>query len=323
MPPSDGAAETVAGVVRFGRSDPMQSATTLDATRRLARRELLVGGFTFLMAVVGLASLAAVAIAGTGAGLRVPGVGAGGGGGGAGGGTTLVAVGYGEAAVAAETATLQLLLGPSEFGGMTVGDGSGGGGEAGAPGDAERRSAEPIVGAIQGAGVAAGDVSVRVSPALASGYYGPVTSGFGVRIDVAVRQPTTETLNRVVDAAGAAAIEENLRLSQVGVAYAVADCAGLERQARERAIADARVGAEEQAALLGTTLGDLILASDDEADATDGAATDDGCGPPTRSASDAPFDLGSGITVPSFDLARPAEGTARVRVSLTFALTEG
>jgi len=298
----------------------MRTATTLDATRRLARRELLVGGFTFLMATVGLASLAAVAIVGTGAGLRVSGAGAGGGG--AAGQATLVAVGYGETAGAAETATLQLLIGPSDYAGMTISPGSRGGEDAGAPGDAERRAVEPIARAMRTAGVVPEDISVRASPSLATGYFGPATSSFGVRIDVTVRRPTTETVNRVVDAAGAAAIEENLRLSQVGVAYAVADCAALERQARERAIAAARESAEQQAELLGTTLGTMILSSDVPEEAADGAPSTDRCGPPTSVASASPFESGGGVTLPSFDLAAPAEATARVRMSLTFALAE-
>lgn len=294
----------------------MRTATTLDATRRLARRELLVGGFTFLMAVVGLASLAAVAIAGTGAGLRVPGAG----GGSVAGRATLVAIGYGEAAMAAETATLQLLLGPSDPG-MMMSDGSSVGDDAGAPGETPRRAAEPIAQAIRTAGVVQEDVSVRVSPALEAGYYGPTTD-YGVRFDVTVRQPTTESINRVVDAAGAAALEAEFQIAQVGVAYAAADCAAIERQARERAIADARVGAEQQAELLGTTLGELILSSDVPEDAASGAPETDGCGLPVSSGSSFPYDPGGGITLPSFDLAAPAEATARVRMSLTFALAE-
>lgn len=298
----------------------MRSATTVDATRRLARRELLVGGFTFLMATVGLASLAAVAIAGTGVGLRVPGAGAGGAA--AGGPATLVAVGYGEAVVPAETATLQLLLGPADFDGMMTTDSSSVDGEAGAPGDAQRRAAAPIAQAIQTAGVAPEDIAVMVSPALETGYYGPSTSGYGVRIDVTVRQPTTETVNQIVDAAGAAAIEDDFRLSRVGVAYAVADCAAIERQARERAIADARASAEQQAELLGTTLGDLLLSGDVPEEMADGVSATDRCGAPTSPESDSPFDSGDGITLPSFDLAAPAEATVRVRMSLTFALAE-
>lgn len=304
----------------------MRSATMGEATRRLARRELFLGGFTFLMAVIGLASLAAVAIAGTGAGLRVTGTD--GGGSARGGEATLVVVGYGEAGVAAETATLQLLLGPSEYGGMTIVDGSTGGGEtgdAGAPGDAQRGAAEPIAQAIREAGVAPGDVAVLVSPALETGYFGGEGSGYGVRLDVTVRGPTAASVGRVVDAAGAAAIADGMRLAQVGVAYAVADCAAVERLARERAIADARATAEQQAALLGTDLGVLLLASDDPEDAPEGAPSSADCGMPTGagSASALVYGAGSGVTLPSFAPGQAAEATARIRVSMTFALPEG
>lgn len=281
----------------------MQTATMPEATRRLARREFLLGGFTFLMAVVGLASLAAVAISGTGVGLQVPGTGAGGGA--PEGLGTLVAVGHGEATFAAETATLQLMLGPSDPS-MMVSSGSTFRGEADAPGDDEWQAAEPISQAIQTAGVIPEDVSVTVTPSLQNGYYGPST-GYGVRI---------------VDMAGAAAIEGDLRLAQVGVAYAVAECTAVERQAREVAIADAHLSAEKQAELLGAKLGQLVLSGDVPEVGTGGAPASNDCKAPMASASTFPYVGGGGITLPRFDPSQPTEVTPRVRVSLTFALPE-
>lgn len=297
----------------------MRSVTMREATRRLARRELLLGGFTFLMAVVGLASLAAVAIAGTGAGLRVPGAGANGR---AADGAMLVAVGYGDARVAAETATVQILISPSESDMMM----SGGGGPMatgdGDPVEARREAALPMVQAIHAAGVAPSDVAVIVSPVFDTSYYGPDDGPFGVRIDVTVRQPSPEAIDRVVNAAGVAAGEHRLRLAEVGVGYGVADCAALERQAREVAIADARAKAEQQAELLRVPLGPLLLSSDVAPEANDDVAPVAGCSTRPPTAPSSPFDPISRLTMPPYEPTDPAEATTRVRISLSFAMSE-
>ena len=301
----------------------MRPATILEAPQRFARRELLLGGFTLAMAVVGLASLAAVALAGSGADIRLPGTGAS--------SRTadarpsLVAVGYGEASAPAEIATLQLLIGPSSFNDTMIISRSSPAGEPGAsePGAAEREAVEPIVQALRGAGVAADDLDVVVSPAIGGGYYGPPGAEYGVRLDVTLRQPTLEGMNELVNAAGAAAMENGLGLAQVGAGYTVADCAALVRQARERAIADCRATARQQADLLGTPLGALLLASD-VPPTTDGNAASpaDRCADPTAAPSpSSPWEI-SRLTVPAFNPTSPAEATVRVQVSLTFALAE-
>jgi uncharacterized protein YggE len=298
----------------------MRSATMREATRQLARRELLLGGFTFLMAVVGLASLAAVAIAGTGAGLRTPGVGSGPGP--FAGQPSLVATGYGEASVPAETATLQMLLGPGDYPDMMIGDGSARpAGED--PAAAAAEASRPIVEALQTAGIAPGDIRTVVSPSLDPGFQGPAGGQYGVRIDITVHQPSGDGMNRLVNAAGAAAMAGRLGLAQVGVEYGVADCAPLERQARERANADARAKAEQQAELLGSPLGALILASDAPATSAGTGSPGGGCAPPAaRSVPLSPWDRSGLVTFPAFDPAAPAEATARVEVSLTFSLSE-
>ena len=296
----------------------MRPATILEAPQRFARRELLLGGFTLAMAVVGLASLAAVALAGSGADIRLPGSGAS--------SRTahappsLVALGYGEASAPAEAATLQLLIGPSSFNDTMIISRSS---PAGEPGAAEREAVEPIVQALRGAGVAADDLDVVVSPAIGGGYYGPPGAEYGVRLDVTLRRPTLEGMNEVVNAAGAAAMENGLGLAQVGAGYTVADCAALVRQARERAIADARATARQQADLLGTPLGALLLASDvPPTTGGDAASPADRCADPTAAPSpSSPWEI-SRLTVPAFNPTSPAEATVRVQVSLTFALAE-
>ena len=291
----------------------MQSAM-LDTSRRIVHRELLLGGFTLAMAVVGLASLAVVALAGAGADVRLtdgsanpPAVA---------GGSSLVAIGYGEASAPAEQATLQILIGPSSYDGGIVSSRP----EAGAePGAAEREALGPVTQALRANG--ASDVQVIVSPALMAGYFGP-SSGFGVRLDVVVGQPTPEKLNALVNAAGAAAAGKSMAVAQVGVGYAPADCDLLEHQARERAIEDARRTAKEQAQLLGTTLGDLVLSSDvPPSEQASAGAGRTGCNAPTGSVARSPYDPGA-VTVPAFNPTDPSEARAVVAVSLTYALPE-
>lgn len=294
----------------------MRSATMRDATRRLASRELLLGGFTFLMAVVGLASLAAVAIAGTSGALQRGGVG----GETDGAGPRLVAVGDATVRAPADSAILQLLLGTSPFtdtfGPVTrPADGS-------APGAAERDDAQPVAQALHAAGVAPSDVRIVVSPALPSGYFGGNTGLYGIRLDVTVRDPTLDMLNALVNAAGGAALANDRSLVAVGVGYRVDDCAALMREARERANEAARANAQAQAAVLDVPLGALLLASDTPTEISGGAAdTADGCASPPPSPV-SPFGDASGLGVPRFDPAVPAEAVARRRVSLTFALPE-
>jgi uncharacterized protein YggE len=293
----------------------MRSASALPTPQRLARRELLLGAFTMAMAVVGLASLAAVALGG---GLGWPGAGERGAGDDR---PSLVAVGTGRATAAAEVAHLQLLIGPASFDGQFVP----GGAPDGEPGEAEAEAVEPIVRAIAETGVPEEAIRVIVSPAFADRYFGPVATPNGVRIDVTLRKPTAEKVNALVNAAGVAAAADGQALTRIGAAYAAGDCAALERDARLRAIEDARASARQQADLLGMPLGDLILSRDDgssddpallAADATaDCFQADDR--PP--SVTD-PFMPMEGVILPRFDPAAPAEAVATVQVSLTFAL---
>lgn len=298
----------------------MRATSVLESPVRLARREVLLGGFTVAMAVVGLASLAAVALAGSGADLRLPGAGTDAA---ATDRSSLVAVGYGEARAPAEVATLQFVIGSTDFApGMMVPAPTGGG----EPGEGERAAMEPIVQALSRAGVTADDLQVVVSPAIPASQYGGGGGSFGTRFDLIVRQPTTERVNEIVNAAGAAAIEQGLGLTQVGVAYGLADCSALTRQARERAVEDAQANARQQADLLGSLLGELLLSSDVPpagADDTFGFAPAQSCNP-TGSAPERSDVIGYGgtLTVPPFDPARPAEATAQFRIGLTFALAE-
>jgi hypothetical protein len=266
--------------------------------------------------VVGLASLAAVAVAGTAGGLG--GVGAGGGGGN--GGPSLMAVGHGRASSPAETALLQILLGPANYDRVMVDGSSTIPSDDLDPATAAQETVRPIVQALHAAGLPPADVALFVSPTLDPGFVGPPGGRFGARIDVTVRQPTPDRMNQVVNAAGAAAMETGMGLSQVGVWYQVADCAALIGEARRGAIEDARAKAEQQADLLGVSLGEMIESAD-PAESGGGEAAGSDCAPPQGNSEPASPWLDDGrVTLPTFDPSRPADASISLAVRLTFAV---
>ena len=227
----------------------------------------------------------------------------------------ITTIGYGEASAPAETATLQIVLTQEEYGPPRPPRGDA------TPGAEQREAAAPAVDALVSAGVAEEDIELVVSPALGE-YYGPFGPG-AVRLDVAVEEPTTERVQELINAAILGAAEEDLFVGQVGVGYEVADCAALERQARQAAIEDARERAELQADLLGVELGDPVASSDRPVDPTAGlveyfgpsAFTGGGCAPPLPRAT-----AGAPVTLPLFDPTTEAEVEVYVQVAITFEI---
>lgn len=166
----------------------------------------------------------------------------------------ITVIGYGSASVPAETATLQMVISTSNYGSPTVLQ------PGATPGAQEREDIQPTLDALMAAGVAEDQIDVLISPVQTS-YYGPAGPAVA-RIDVSLDAPTPERIRELVDAATVGAAGERLVLGQVGVGYGVADCAGVDRQAREAALADAGRRGDVQAELLGVTLGDVVSASD-------------------------------------------------------------
>lgn len=125
-----------------------------------------------------------------------------------------------------------------------------------------------------------------------------------------------------MNAAGGGVGQNRPRLAEVGVGYGVGDRAALERQARERAIADARAKAEQRAELLRVPLGRLLLSDDVAPAANDGAAPM--VGRSTRSAADTapPYQPVGGVTLAPYEPTDPAEAIVRVRIGLSFAVAE-
>ncbi len=229
----------------------------------------------------------------------------------------ITVIGYGKASAPAESAELQLLATQEEFGPQRAPD------PDATPGAEEREPVGTLVEGLQAAGVAEEDIEIVVGTVI-GGFYGPGGPGIA-RVDVAVADPTAERIDELINAAIVGAAEENLVLGQVGVGYGVADCAPLEREARQAALDDARTRAELQADLLGVRLSDPVASSDvptDLAGAFDAfyggiAPTQVACAPP------APVPTqGSPVSVPPFDPTDEAEVNVYAQVAYTFEIAD-
>ncbi len=232
-------------------------------------------------------------------------------------GPSLEATGYGRASAPAERATVQLLV----IRDLPYGsDGTASSSSASAtPAARDRSTLSPIIDALESAGVSEEAVSIVTSPSLISvcNNYSRCSSA---RIDVTVEKPTIEQLNAIVDAAGKAAISGGMVLHDVGVGYSIADCRALTRQARELAVADAKARAEDQAQILGVTLGRLIVSSEPGPERPRDAT---GCEVYNATFGDSWWTPGSvGLTVPAFDPNAPAEASVSVEVTLVYAIAE-
>jgi uncharacterized protein YggE len=225
-------------------------------------------------------------------------------------------VGFGEAEAPAETAIMQFTLSLSDpFIGPPQRQ------RAGAvPGAEEREAVTPVVDVLVANGVTADDVEIVTSLALA-GPYQPGGAGV-VLVRFPVSQPTHEGLNELVDTVLQAASDEGLFLLSVGARYEVADCAPVQRQAREAALADARAQADVQAELLGVELGEVVGSSDMPIVAASLYAvplSTDSCDP---AAPEASAILGPGLaaTLPAYDPTTEPAVEVYQRVSVTFAI---
>ena len=243
----------------------------------------------------------------------------------------VAAVGFGSASAPAASAELQFLLGSAQSFGMGgevfVEEGSvdeGAAGEAAGTPGAEAIPTEgmggpprltedalaPVVAALVAAG--APEAGIAVTAPVANEMFGPGGPGIG-EVRVTVDQPQADQLAGLVAAAYDAAPGAGLTVLHAGARYEAADCAALLQEAREAAIADARLRAEGLAQGLGVALGDLVQASETPYYGPVGGAS---CGPEGMEGYYGPY--GAGTEAP-FDRRR-TEATAAVQVVLTFAI---
>ena len=225
----------------------------------------------------------------------------------------ITVIGYGQSSAPAETAVLQMLASQIEFGGPRPPD------PGATPGAEEREAVVPMVDALVAAGVAEEDVEVVVSPVVGQ-FYGPGGPGVA-RVDVRIDGPTPERVRELIDAAIVGAAEEDLVLFQIGVGYGVSDCAPLERQARESALADALTRAELQAELMSMPLGQAVSSSDVPLSYSEAFAAFYGGFAPTQVACSPPAPVpttGAPVSVPPYDPTDEAEVNVFAQVEVTY-----
>jgi uncharacterized protein len=227
----------------------------------------------------------------------------------------ITVIGYGEASAPAETAEIQLIASQEDFGPERAPD------PDATPGAEERKAVGPLVAGLIAAGVPKADIAVVVG-AVISEFYGPVGAGVA-RVDIALDNPTPERIDELINAATVGAAEENLFVSPIGVGYDVADCAPLERAARQAAFEDARTRAALQAELMGVRLGDPVAASDVPITVSEVLNAFYGIATPTQLACSPPVPVpssGSPVSVPPYDPTAEAEVDVYAQLAVTFAI---
>ena len=221
-------------------------------------------------------------------------------------------MGSGQATVPAETAAVILMLGSGYYeDGKTMEPSI-------APTASPEAAASPVIEAINMAGVPADDIQIIDNPY--SGTYGPSGGPMTIIIRFDLDQPTIDGISHILDAALPVATDAGLYVNMIGVIYGVADCAPLERAAREDAIANAREQAALQADLLNVSLGNIIASRDDPSAAMmygayGGYTTVNSCTMFVPATS-----VSAVYSAPSFDPGLPAEVTVTMNVELTFEI---
>ncbi len=228
----------------------------------------------------------------------------------------ITVIGYGAASAPAQSAELQMIVSRADYGPPMAPDADA------TPGAEQRELVASTVDALIAAGVVKDDIKLIVSSAF-SGVYGPGGSTVA-RVDVTILDPTIERISELVDAATLGAAQERLVLGQIGVGYETADCAPLQRQAREAALADAQALGDLQAELVGVGLGEVVGTTDIPVNAAESLASYYGGFAPTTSACAPPAPTpatGATVSVPPYDPAADATVTVFAQISVTYEIT--
>jgi uncharacterized protein YggE len=226
----------------------------------------------------------------------------------------ITVTGHGEATAPADTATLNIIVSEANYGPPVVPQ------PGVVPGERERTAVAPIVASLVDGGIAEDQIDVIVGASVVDfgTYAGPAMAIIRFTVD----SPTLEQITGLVDGATAAAADERLLIGRTSAVYGVADCATLETQARELAVADARDRAEAMAGFLDVSLGDII-ASHDVAPETQAGFGPYGPVVPmnTCTSTDAATSLFGAISLPPFDPTAEVEVSAYAEIELTFEMS--
>lgn len=171
---------------------------------------------------------------------------------------------------------------------------------------------QPIVDALIAYGIPVNDIQIVQTPF--TGEWGKGMTPPPTTIVVKVSQPEIEVLSELLAVTRTAASENELYVNQFGVIYEVADCRAILKEARADAFANARVAAEDQAAAMGTTIGDPI-ASRDAYPINSGGVQTNNC---TPIGSITPYSIT--YMAGAFDPGLPAEVTVWVSVEVSFQI---
>lgn len=233
----------------------------------------------------------------------------------------ITVLGFGEASAPATSAQLQIMITRGEAGppqAPVVLPGA-------TPGASQQTAAAPVVAAVAANGVPRGSITVFVSPVSSDvgGPGGPAVA----RVDFTLRPITANGLQRVLNAAVAAASNEGLTIGAVGINYQANDCVALDRAARAAAFKDARTRAQNQAATLGVKLGTVIASADQSPlyaplVSLNGATSMAGGCAPLRPVVSSGSPYGLVLSFPSYDPAQPPEVDAYVEMAVTFAIVK-
>jgi uncharacterized protein YggE len=209
----------------------------------------------------------------------------------------IVVTGVGTASAPAESATVQVIVGPEMYGGPV----------AATLTDADLA---PITDAVVGAGVDEAAIEIYI-PATNSMFSGPGGPGNAL-LEFTLLNPTDASMRALSDALYQAATTARLSVQHLGVRYSATDCATLQQVATDAAVADARARAERLAKSLNAQLGTLTQAMD----AIYGTGLPDSCAPQGFGGY-GPY--GPNITNP-YDPSVAVEATATAQVMLTFEM---
>jgi len=210
----------------------------------------------------------------------------------------IVVTGFGTASAPAESAEVQIIVGPEAYGMqsaplMTAAD------------------VASIIDAIAGTGVEKADIEVY-SPATNSMFSGPGGPG-NVQLRFTIPSPPDASMSELTDAVYKAAATGRLSIQHLGVRYTAADCASLQQAATDKAVADARTRGERLAKSLNVELGNMVQAMD----SVYGAGVPDSCASPAQQSYYGPY--GAGIA-PPYDPTQAVEATATATIAVTFEM---
>ena len=212
----------------------------------------------------------------------------------------IVVTGIGIATGPASAAALQVLIGSQMYG---------------SPQSQPLASTElePIIDAIMAAGVAESDIAI-FNPASTSMFTGPGGPG-GAMLRFDLPDPTDAGMAELVATLYDASATARLSLQHIGVHYETDDCATLQQEASDAAVADARVQAEFLANSLGAELGALTQAMDSSFLY---GGLPDSCGTSLSGFGQ----YGPGMDQP-FDASVPVEASVTTQLTLTFEMSGG